>query len=590
MKFRWKQIMPQNKTAIAITAGVSLLCAGTFGAIAAAQVAAPEAVEIAALPTDAFAIGVLETADGALPPSLWKDSDPQVLDYLLSHAPVRPASPSLGQAMRRTLLSSGAKPVGADASLGGKKLLALTRAGFVSEARDIASLASSGRNDLFVAEADATINLLSGDVDGACRRGAALAGGREALFWVKLRAFCYARAGELDAYDLTMNLLREHGSLSATEEALFAARAPGAQPKVAPPITTALEYAAAKSAGVLLNPGLLEHAEGGVLSAIVMDSGNEPALRIEAAEHALAAGTMNAGTLVSLFDGVDFDVADIGAALDIAAARPNDPLTDALLYQSIAAMDAPEFIRDKAQRISLALDRANSFPRAHALALVYAEKIDELEGVLVSPGEAANFALARMAVGDSIGAGRWLAAMIGANESVAALPEPLAGIFIDRVNLLALVDPQTAAHIARDAGVSILSQSPSYDGTVSAHDDHAVTARILEAAFDAVAGDKAGQAGLAALAASAGSGKTSGEVEAVVVSESLNAAGMPELRRRHRFERAWAASFAAAPATELGSASVETPAGAAMSATPISAQASDDDGLWTPRVKPSKGQ
>ena len=71
-------------------------------------------------------------------------------------------------------------------------------------------------------------------------------------------------------------------------------------------------------------------------------------------------------------------------------------------------------------------------------------------------------------------------------------------------------------------------------------------ARVLETAFDAAVDDIAGQAGLAALAASAAGG--SDDVRRVIVSRSLSVAGLGELNRRYAFERAWAATFDAAEA------------------------------------------
>ncbi|WP_395073529.1 hypothetical protein [Hyphococcus sp.] len=574
----------RRKMAIAGSLG---LMAGLCVPLAMAQIAPPASVETTQLATDAFAIGGLDAGETALPNTLWEKSDPQTLDFLLSYAPSRPASPSLGQALRRTLLSPGAKPAGAGASLGGKKLLALARAGFINEAQTVASLATSGKNDLFVAEAEATLSLLDGDADGACRRGAGLTSGREVIFWVRLRAFCYARAGELDAFDLTMNLLRERGAISSAEEALFLSAATRVPPKAIPPISTALQYAALKAIGADLNPALLSQADGGVLAAFSADLNANPALRIEAAEQAIALGVKEASSLKGLFTSQQFEVADLASVMDQAAAHPADPLIDAMLYQSITEMTAPEFIRDKAQRISFALSRADSFSRAYALSHLYAEEISSLEGVLVSPEEAEHFALAAMATGDSVGAGRWLTAMIGANESVAALPEKLGVAFIDRVNLLALLDPQTASRIARSAGVSLLADDAGFGPAQHAHEDPAVTARILEAAFDAVADGKSGQAGLAALAASSGGGANGGEVESVIVSEGLRAAGMPELSRRNRFEQAWAASFSQhAETPSLGGAA----SGGSVEAMPAAASsASQTEGGITPRIKP-RGQ
>ncbi len=575
--------MPISRVFLAGTLAISTFTGASF---ALAQIAAPEAVETAQLATDPFSIGALGAGETPLPETLWIKSDPQTLDFLLDQMPGRPASPSLGRALRRTLLSPGAKPAGADASLGGKKLMALSRAGFIKEARTIASLSTTGKNDLYVAEAEATISLLNGDADGACRKGAGLSAGRDAIFWVKLRALCYARAGELDAFDLTMNLLRERGALVAADETLLLSAATGAPPKSVPPITTALQYAALNASDVEVNPALLAQADGGVLAAIANDGKASPAVRIEAAEQAIALGVAEPAVLKGIFNAIQFEVTEIATALDMAAARPADPLSDALLYQSVEAMNAPEFIRDKAQRISYALGRADSFHRAYSLSHLYADDIASLEGVLVSPEEASSFAMAAMATGDSVGAGRWLSAMIGVNESVAALPEGLGIAFIERVNLLALLDPQTASRIARAAGVSLLDDTVAAGSAVAARENPLVTARILEAAFDAVADGKAGQAGLAALAASSGGGAAGGEVESVIVSEGLSAAGMAELRRRHRFERAWASAFSPFGSITAGDAA---PSGAVAAAAETAASAPDGDGL-VPRLKPTRSQ
>jgi hypothetical protein len=324
-----------------------------------------------------------------------------------------------------------------------------------------------------------------------------------------------------------------------------------------------------------------------VLAAIASDREASPALRIEAVEQAITLGVLEPSALQGLFTLTTFDVAEIASVLDLAAARPNDPLIDAMLYQSILEMNAPEFIRDKAQRIAFALTRADDFSRAYALAQLYAPEVASLEGVLVSPQEAEQFALVAMASGDSVGAGRWLTAMIGANESVAALPEAWGVAFIDRVNLLALLDAQTASRIARGAGVSLLADDAGVALGQSGYDNPAVTALILEAAFDAVADGKLGQAGLAALAASSGQGSKGGEIESVIISESLRTAGMPELSRRHRFERAWAASFTH-HADEIAQPETVT-TGSMEPAATTTTVAQSESGL-TPRLKPSRSQ
>ncbi len=555
-----------------------VLAAGLASASAAsAQIALPDAVETAPLSTDAFSTGTLDRAEGALPTTLWDGSDAQTLEFLLLNMPARPSAPSLGEVMKRTLLSPGSAPAEASSSLGGKKLLALARAGFVDDARTVASLSTAGRSDPWVGQAHAVGDLLDGNIAGACQRNASLNTGRDNPFWVKLRILCYAQAGERDAADLTLGVLRDQNGLSAADEAFLTAAVTGVAPKTPPAAETALQYAIARKLDFPVMPGLLGQADGGVLMAIAKDDVQDIATRVEAAQRAVAMGVMNSAMLAGLLDRVEFDVAEIAAARETAAEKAGDPLTDALLYQSVRAMNAPEFLRDKAQRVALALSLADSFHRAYALSLLYADDIAALEGAIMSPDEAAAFSLARMAIGDSVGAGQWLAAMIGQNAGVGALPEAQALAFIERVNLLAVLDPQTAIQIAGAADVAILDSAQFRSSAALAHSDPDLTAQILDAAFDAAVDGKTGQAGLVALAASTGT-EAGGDVESVVISQSLRIAGMGELQRRYVFERAWASTFTGASEPEEAAAAPVEEA-AAETAEP-------EERGFTPRLKP----
>ncbi|MFQ5563211.1 MAG: hypothetical protein ACE5FO_06550 [Parvularculaceae bacterium] len=553
----------------ALSAAVAAL-AGMAGA----QVALPDPVESTPLATDVFSTGMLQRSQGALPPTLWTGSDADTLAFLLDNAPARPAQPSLGRALRRILLSPGPGPEGAPATLGGKKLLALARAGFGEEARTIASLSNADRNGPWVARALALADLLHGETSAACRRGANLSAGRDEIFWVKLRVFCYAQAGERDAADLTLAILRDRGALDETDAALLAAATTGMAPKSSPLPRNALHFAIYKSLGAPLTPALLSEADAGVLKAVASDAAFDIATRIAAAEQASAAGAMDGAALAALFQSFTLDVADVGRAADIAAARPGDPLTDALLYQAISEMNAPEFLRDKAIRIAQALGVADSFARAYALAILYADEVNALEGALLSSDEAGRFALARMAVGDGAGAGRWLFAMKDA-EDLGAMAEADAMAFIELVNLLAVLDPASAAIVADSAGVMI-AETPAggLAPSVAAPEDDPALAGVVEAAFDAALDGETGQAALAALAASPPQAAGDGGVRDVVVMQSLRAAGLEDVRRRLAFELAWAAR-----------APTQTPPPAAPA--PEAAAAEEEGGLM-PRLKPPR--
>ena len=543
--------------------------AATFVSAGFTQVAPPEVVESAPLARDAFSTGTLTQAGGALPSTLWLNAKPSTLEFLLDNLPARPATPALGEAMRRTLLSPGSAPDGAGEALGGKKLLALAQAGFVDEAAEIASLSTIGRGDPLTGRAEAVRDLLAGDIQSACRRGERLTSGRDNPFWIKLRVVCYAAAGEPDAADLSLGVLRDQFGLTPDEDVFLTAAATGVAPSAPPAASSPLNYAVARSLELPISPDLLSQAGGGVLIAVARDAALDAATRIDAGARAVAMGVMRPAQFSALVESFEFDVAALGGAANTAREQSDDPLTDAILYHSVKAMSAPEFLRDKAQRIALALSLGDTFYRSYTLSILYADEIAALEGSIVAPQEAAQFAEARMAVGDSVGAGSWLAAMIGPGGSIGALPEEQAIVFVESVNLLSLLDPQTAAQIARAGGISLLSGVDASLTATPQQQDPAVAAHILEAAFDAALEEKIGQAGLAALAASSAG---YGPGEAVIVGQSLKAAGMADLERRYSFERAWAARFIADTEVEEAGAPDEA--------------AEEPQGL-KPRVKPS---
>lgn len=545
----------------------------------------PPVVEAAPLAQDPFSTGTLAAADGALDAGLWKRADPVRVSLLLDAAPSRPVSPALGETLRRTLLTPGAAPQNASPSLGGRKLYVLARAGFSEEARTIASLSSASKSDPYVAQALATADLLDGATGEACKRNAALTTGRDAPFWVKLRVVCFSAGGQADAADLTLNLLREQGYLTDADDAILTWAASGVTPKTPPAPLNALHLAALRKLGAPILPASLAGADGGVLKSIARDQTAPPATRVAAAMRAASMGVIRPGELTALFDSIEVEPAEIGKAVEALKARADDPMTDVVLYHSVRAMSAPEFLRDKAARIAEALSLGDSFARAYAISLLYSEDIVALEGAIIPPGEAARFALARMAVGDGDGAARWIFAMIG-STGVSALPEAQQLELIDLTNLLAVLDPVSAKAVAEAANISLDPRNLRGAGAVApAYFDDESAARIVESAFDAAIDQVPGQAALAALAASSALGAAD-PVSRAIVSQSLRAAGLNELRRRMDFETVWRARFSGLE-SKAPSAAFAAPS-PAVAPTPASATKNEPGGL-VPRVKPKSG-
>lgn len=495
---------------------IVLAAAALASAPAFAQTAPLAPVEQTSIARDAFAMGLLDRESGALGDDLWRGADGSTLEGLLARAPARPASPSLGAAMRRILLSPGDLPQGATATLGGAKLKALVRAGYFEEAREINSLAIGARNDVETLEAMATADLLTGASDAACEKSRRIAGARGALSLVRLRVFCYALAGELDAAELALSALRESAPLTAADEAILVPLAAGGRAAPGAAASEASHYAALKLMGLAV--ALAPDADAGLAVALARDATAPSPARLAAARRAAAMGVLSGKDLKAIY-AAPLDLSTVSGAGAALVDRPGDPLTDAAVYQSVRSMAAPEFLRDRARRIGEAILAAKSFDQLFALSVLYADDIRALDGAVIGAPDAEAFALARLAVGDIKGAEAWLGAAHAAGLQLSPTGE--------RVSRLL-----TGAVATPGAGVQRLSPE--------------AMAAIVSAALEAAAEGVKGQSGLAALAASDAAAAGDPVAEAVVV-RGLEGAGLGDLARRRAIERALASNFASAP-------------------------------------------
>ena len=523
-----------NWIAAALVAGASI------GGGAKAQVALPPAVEQENLARGVFETGVLSARDGALDDAIWQEARADDIMYLLNALPARPASPAIGEALRRVLLTGAASPADPDNKLGGAKLMALARLGFLEEARTIASLSSAPQTDPLVGQALALADMSEGKLNEACQRNARLSSGRDAPFWVKLRVACYVAAGETDAADLTYGLLKESGDLSDSEQVLLGALVAKSALKEPPAAQSAFDYTILRMLNEAATPLSLDAADAGVLVALARDPEAELSQRLEAGVRASAMGVLGTAELAALFKSAPADPAALAAAPEKAAAG-GGVMTDALLYQSVQDMNAPEFLRDKASRIALALSSPTTFERAVALARLYEAELALLEGALLSPEEAGVFALAGMANRDADAAARWLTAMTGGG--LAGLEERTAMRAIELVNLFSLIDAQAAGRIAARANIDLTAPRVEPAGEDAFADEE--SAALVSAALDAATDRIEGQAALIAGVASANGGLDSPLMRAVV-DRSLRISSMPELADQVRFETAWSRTFTGA--------------------------------------------
>lgn len=527
---------------------IRLAIACVLASPAAFGQAAPIApIEQAVLARDAFSTGILDRSAGALGSDLWRGADPGSLALLLGMAPPRPSGPAIGAAMRRVLLSAGEAPAGSPPALGGAKLIALARAGFAEEARQVESLAAPSMNDPARMEAMATADILSGDTAAACDRGRRVTAGLENPFWVRLRVVCYAASNELDAAELALGILRESERLGDSDEEILAPLAAGGLLKAPAAPVDAVHYAALKAMKAPIDGGLLEKAHGGVIKAVAKDPQTEWSARIYAANRAAAMGVLSAGDLRTIFD-----------------AAPANVVKG---FAEIKEMNSPELLRDRTARIAAEISGAVDFPDLVAKSMIYSEELRGAEGVILSAREAAEIALARIVIGDAVGAERWLA-FAGADAARGA-PDNQLMRFISIVEIFSVLDPAAADRVSNAANVSI---KPPRGELQSARATSPSLAPVVAAAIAAAHLNSEGEAALAAIAASDDAAAGDPVAEALI-APSLRAAGLGDLSRRRDVERAIAALFRTETETAVK----------VQSAAPV-----QDAGGMRPRLKPKR--
>ncbi|MDX5329832.1 MAG: hypothetical protein LPK04_01405 [Caulobacteraceae bacterium] len=310
-----------------MTALRTLLIAGAFASLATAAAAQPAVVESAPLPApDLFSAAGRATDLGT---ELWAEASPQTLKTVIPLLAERPLSPA-AQVLARRVLATGARgPDGAgdDPQLAAARIVALSALGDLAAAQAILSRTPGLERSAPLSEAAAEVALLSGNEARACEIGQGLSVDREGIYWLRLRAFCQARAGEMAAAQLTYDLAQSV-SRDAVFGRLMAARLAGAAPGAAS-LRNGLDLAMSRA--LALDLAGVEAAPTVALALTGEAPLERPDWKIVATEGPVAAAT------AVLAQG-DVDLAqNVRAVLAEPEAEPQPPLTLALLDALIAA-------------------------------------------------------------------------------------------------------------------------------------------------------------------------------------------------------------------------------------------------------------
>ncbi|WP_372784084.1 hypothetical protein [Phenylobacterium sp.] len=241
-----------------------ILLAGSSGTAAAqAQAQGVEVTQLAA--PDAFSTPGRDTG---LPPTLWAGASARTAKTVLPLLAAKPLSPAAAALARRILATGapGPRDMGRDPELAAARANALMFQGDPKAAARVLAHAPGLDRSSDLARAAAESVLLSGDDQRACQLAEGLTAGRDEVYWLKLRTYCQAIAGQTAQAQLTFDLVQAQVKDPTFTRLMSAKLAGGGNPGAAS-LRNGLDYALSKSLGLDLAAARPSPAVAAALSA-----------------------------------------------------------------------------------------------------------------------------------------------------------------------------------------------------------------------------------------------------------------------------------------------------------------------------------
>jgi len=188
---------------------------------------------------------------------LWKGSSAAIARQVIPPLDTAQLSPAGALLARAVLATTATAPdgAGADAVLAAERVKALLDLGDAEGAGMILDrtpgLSSSGALSQVAAE----VALINDQPDKACAIGDGLSVDRDAIYWLRLRAFCQARAGKPDLAQLTLTLANQQAPDPTFGRLMGAVIAGGGDPGPAS-LRNGLDYALSVQLKLDLTPAL----------------------------------------------------------------------------------------------------------------------------------------------------------------------------------------------------------------------------------------------------------------------------------------------------------------------------------------------
>ncbi|MBS0332625.1 MAG: hypothetical protein JSS35_07645, partial [Proteobacteria bacterium] len=189
--------------------------------------------------------------DTGLPASLWRGASAKTLKAVLPLLATKTLSPA-GAALARRVLATGAQGpagLGYDADLLAARAQALLAQGDPRAAAAVLARATGLDRNSDLAHAAAESALLAGDDGRACAVAQGLGSGRDDIYWLRLRTYCQAIAGQTDQAQLTFDLAQAQAK-DPVFARLMGAKIAGVGNPGAASLRNGLDYALSRSLGL----------------------------------------------------------------------------------------------------------------------------------------------------------------------------------------------------------------------------------------------------------------------------------------------------------------------------------------------------
>ncbi|HEY5048078.1 MAG TPA: hypothetical protein VII49_08680 [Rhizomicrobium sp.] len=272
---------------------------------------------------DGSALGLLDSANGGLGSDIWQNTSRARIEEMLKRLPLATSVASVHALARRLVLTTADAPVGdAPHAFLSVRLHALLDAGLLQDAGELAVKIIPG-NDPELAGLVAESILFADRGNDACGpdTNSRLASGDQ--FWIELRAFCYAAAGDSGALDLTRAVMKAQSLEGHAFEILLDDFVTGRSidpGQIFGP--DALDVFLFQKVGLPVDPrwSLRLGVPGSVVA--MRDARNTPDKRLQAAEEPARAGASATSELAAIADAQTLSPERLSSAASIAPTLP----------------------------------------------------------------------------------------------------------------------------------------------------------------------------------------------------------------------------------------------------------------------------